>query len=138
MATACQKWLASAGACEAPVSESPEQARQRWLFARATRQDPDQGSVPILFPGAAAAWAPLQTDPATLAPARLEGKKPKGFFALFKSFLGASLRGFPAEPETVPLLLSSPPSFVRVCGFAPKHAQDAYCYHPVPSLRKEE
>jgi hypothetical protein len=124
------------------VNESPEQARQRLLFARATMQDPDRGSVPILFPGAAAAWAPPQTDPATLVPgivpARLGGKKPKCFFALFKSFLGASLMGFPAEPETVHLLLSSNPSFVRVCGFAPKHAQDAYCYHHVPSLRKLE
>ena len=72
-----------------------------------------------------------------VVPNRLGGKRPKCFFAMFKSFLGASLMGFPAEPESVHPLLSSNPSFARVCGFAPVMTK-AYCFDHVPSLRKLE
>lgn len=46
--------------------------------------------------------------------------------------------GFPPEPELVYLLLKSNPSFIRVCGFAPKAEKDEYCLQHVPSLRKLE
>jgi hypothetical protein len=71
-----------------------------------------------------------------VVPLRLGGKTPKCFFALFKSFLGATIMGFPAEPEAVYLLLCSNPSFLRACGFAPKDEKDEYCGKHVPSLRK--
>ena len=35
-------------------------------------------------------------------------------------------------------LLNSDPSFVRVCGFAPKHEQDEHCLQHVPGLQKLE
>ncbi|MDL1973801.1 MAG: hypothetical protein LWX55_03250 [Deltaproteobacteria bacterium] len=66
----------------------------------------------------------LTVRPSSLAPGivpdRIGGKKPKCFFALFKSFLGTSLLGFSPEPEIVQLLLSSNLPFARVCGFVPK------------------
>jgi hypothetical protein len=55
-----------------------------------------------------------------VVPLRLIGRKPKCFFGLLKSFIGAPLMGFPAEPEQVHLLLKINPSFARVCGFVPK------------------
>ena len=72
------------------------------------------------------------------APFRLGGKKPKCFFALLKSFIGATIMGFPAEPEKVYMLLKSNPSFARVCGFIPRHVRDEYCSEHIPSLRKLE
>jgi hypothetical protein len=123
-------------------NESREEARQRLLFERATLQDAQQGAVAILHPLLAVEPPPSRTEPATISPGvvpdRLGGKKPKCFFALLKSFIGTSLMGFAPEPENVHLLLCSNPSFMRVCGFAPKHADDRYCYEHVPSLRKLE
>jgi hypothetical protein len=55
-----------------------------------------------------------------------------------KTFIGASLMASAPEREDVYLLLSSNPGFMRVCGFAPKHADDRYCYENVASLRKLE
>src|SRR3990172_5998642 len=72
------------------------------------------------------------------APLRLGGKRPKCFFALLKSFLGATIMGFPAEPEWVYMLLKSNPSFARVCGFVPRNVRDEYCSEHIPSLRKLE
>ncbi len=71
-------------------------------------------------------------------PKRFRGKKPKCFFAMFKSFLGALLMGFPAEPEKVYNLLISNLPFARVCGFVPKGGDDNYWSYHVPSLRKIE
>ncbi|MCP4755978.1 MAG: hypothetical protein GY866_34390, partial [Proteobacteria bacterium] len=71
-------------------------------------------------------------------PKRFKGKKPKCFFAMFKSFLGASLMGYPAEPEDVHRLLTSNLPFARVCGFIPKGGDEHYWSHHVPSLRKIE
>jgi hypothetical protein len=96
----------------------------------------------MLYARPAADPAPVRTDPALIGPGmvpeRVGGKKPKCFFALVKSFIGASLMGFVPEPQNVHQLLTSNPSSARVCGFAPKHAQDRYCHGHVPSLRKLE
>jgi hypothetical protein len=85
---------------------------------------------------------PVNTDPKSISPgvvpSRFGGKKPKCFFGLLKSFLGATLMGFPCEPEKVHLLLTSNPNFVRVCGFAPRGEKDEYCSSQVPSQRKLE
>jgi hypothetical protein len=71
-------------------------------------------------------------------PKRLRGKKPKCFFAMYKSFLGVLLMGFPAEPEIVHNFLISNLPFARVCGFVPKGTDSHYWFHHVPSLRKIE
>ena len=122
----------------AEEAESREHARQRLLFERATMQSAEQASVPIIFPGKVIDLEQPGIHPETISPGvvpdRFGGKKPKCFFALLKSFIGASLIGFPPEPQSVYLLLTSNPSFVRVCGFAPKHEQDGYCYQHTPSL----
>jgi len=127
---------------EVEERESREQARQRLLFERTTMQGSEQTAVPIIYQGKVVEPKLPPIDPNTVAPGvvpdRFGGKKPKCFFALLKSFLGVSLMGFPPEPKTVRLLLSTNPSFARVCGFAPKHALDGYSYQHVPSLRKLE
>ncbi len=123
--------------------ETEEQARQRLLFARATMKKHQEGTPPALtYEGQAPAAKQPAMDPESISPNvvpdRFGGKKAKCFFALLKSFIGTTLMGFPAEPEHVQLLLNSNPSFVRVCGFAPKNELDGYCFRHVPSLRKLE
>jgi len=73
-----------------------------------------------------------------ITPNRLGGKKPKCFFAMFKSFVGTSTMGFAPEPENVYALLTSNMSFARVCGLVPKGTDAKYWYKYVPSLRKLE
>jgi hypothetical protein len=111
------------------------------LFDRATMQEvPTQ----IIYEGHVVEPHVAPIDPMVLAPGvvaiRVAGRKPKCFFSLLKSFIGATLMGFPAEPESVYLLLKSNPSFARVCGFGPKEKgkPEAYDAHRVPSLRKLE
>jgi hypothetical protein len=124
-------------------AESPAQAKQRLLFDRATMQPGDAG-VSILYQAPQRQALPMTVEPRTLAPGvvplRLAGRKPKCFFSLLKSFIGAPLMGFAAEPEAVYLLLKSNPSFARVCGFVPREKAKAPCYHGahIPSLRKLE
>ena len=60
------------------------------------------------------------------------------FCGLLKSFIGATIMGFPSEPEKVDMLLESNPSFARVCGFIPGRNQEGYCGEHIPSLRKLE
>ena len=123
------------------VAESQEEAKQRLLFDRTTMQT---GQVPILYQGPVVPAAVATEEALALAPgvvpARLVGRKPKCFFSLLKSFIGATLMGFPAEPEQVHLLLRSNPSFARVCGFIPKAKDKAPVYHysHIASLRKLE
>jgi hypothetical protein len=109
--------------------EAKEEAMQRLLFSRATMQNTKVEEATVLYDGKVEPKNPT-VKPETLAPGivpiRLGGKKPKCFFAMFKSFLGASLMGFPSEPETVHSLLNSNPSLVRVCGFAPKEETDPF------------
>ena len=118
--------------------EDKEQATQRLLFERATMND----SSPIIFeqdsiPPIEESVTPEQIAPG-ITPDRIGGKKPKCFFAMFKSFTGASIMGFAPEPENVHALLTSNLSFARVCGFVPKGADSNYWHKYVPSLRKLE
>jgi hypothetical protein len=123
--------------------ESKQEAQERLLFDRVTMQSTETSDPKYLFqPSDIYLNLSITVNPNDIAPnivpSRYAGKKPKCFFSLFKSFLGASLMGFPAEPEKVHLLLKSNPSFIRVCGFSPMDADSDYCYHHVPSLRKLE
>jgi len=114
------------------VAETKEQAQQRLLFDRATMQEvPAQ----ILYEAHVVERNACTVDPMELAPGvvpiRVAGRKPKCFFSLLKSFIGTTLMGFAAEPESVYLLLKSNPSFARVCGFVPteKAKPEADCAH---------
>ena len=57
---------------------------------------------------------------------------------MHNSFLGATVRGFPAEPKWVHVLLMRNPSFARVCGFVPRQVRDEYTSEHILSLRKLE
>jgi len=124
--------------------ETKEEAKQRLLFERATMQAPDAPPPPIIYPSEVVECEAPKVDPMDLAPGvvprRLAGRKPKCFFSLLKSFLGATLMGFAAEPEQVHLLLTTNPTFARVCGFTAKAKAKPvpYSYRQVPSLRKLE
>ena len=133
------------GEQEDQIGETHEQAKQRLLFTRVTMGKYQEAANPsIIFESELPepVYELPKIDPESISPGvvpnRLGGKKPKCFFSLLKSFLGATLMGFPPEPEYVYLLLNSNPSFLRVCGFAPKNEKDEYCYQHVPGLRKLE
>ena len=93
-------------------------------------QAPDAPPAPILYQGVVVESKAPKVDPLSLAPGvvpvRLVGRKPKCFFALLKSFLGTTLMGYAAEPEEVHRLLTTNPSFARVCGFAAKAKTGSY------------
>ena len=118
--------------------EQKETATQRLLFERATMDE----SAPVLLEEDFITDILPIVSPSMIAPGktpdRLGGKKPKCFFALFKSFIGASLMGSEAIPEKVYWLLTSNLSFARVCGFVPKGDNDQYWFKNVPSIRKLE
>ena len=118
--------------------EDKQQATQRLLFGRATMND----STPVIFEQDFILPTEQTVTPDQIAPGitpnRLGGKKPKCFFAMFKSFAGASIMGFAPEPENVHALLTSNLSFARVCGLVPKGTDANYWYKDVPSLRKLE
>ena len=120
--------------------ESKEQARQRVLWDRATMRSAQGIESSIVYQRPEPLSESSHTDPQSIAPGvvpiRFGGRTPKCFFSMFKSFLGATLMGFSPEPESVHLLLTSNPSFVRVCGFTPAMIEDSYCWKHVPSLRK--
>jgi hypothetical protein len=134
---------ASAGDHATP-GETKSKARQRLLFDRATMQMDQTPAPQIIYQGNVVEFGPPKIDPRCIAPGvvplRLAGRKPKCFFSLLKSFIGASLMGFPSEPEQVHLLLKSNPSFARVCGFGVKEKgkSDRYDYRHIPGLRKLE
>ncbi len=118
--------------------ETKDEGRQRLLFNRATmdksisvlhEMKSKQIAVPLVSP---------QSVSPGVVPKRLGGKRPKDFYALFKSFTGACLMGFAPEPEVVHNLLSSNLSFARVCGFIPNNRDEKYWYRSIPSLRKIE
>ena len=120
------------------IEESKEEAAQRILSNRPTIDktssviyDPDFKSIPF------STVSPYSIAPG-IVPFRKNGKKPKCFFAMFNSFIGTTLMGFPAEPEKVHMLLNSNPSFARVCGFVPKEPGEPYRSEHVPGLRKIE
>lgn len=124
--------------------ETKEEAKHRLLFDRATMQMNGDTPPQILYNGQVFEVEIPMVNPMTLspgeAPVRMAGRQPKCFFGMLKSFLGAALMGFPAEPEHVYLLLTSNPSFARVCGFAPKENDRPWIYsaQQIPSQRKLE
>lgn len=121
-------------------NETKEEACQRLLFDRTTMDK----SKSVLFetpPSQISTEVPLVSPDSVspgVVPPRKMGKKPKCFFALFKSFLGVTLMGFPPEPEMVFNQLFSNLSFARVCGFVPNIKNDTYWFKNIPSLRKLE
>ena len=127
---------------EEEAVESKEEARQRLLFSRVTMQAKSEMREAVLYEVKIGEMPSSGVSPESIAPGkaplRLGGKRPKCFFALLKSFLGATIMGFPAEPEWVYMLLKSNPSFARVCGFVPRNVRDEYCSEHIPSLRKLE
>ncbi len=108
--------------------EQKETATQRLLFDRATMDE----TAPVLSEEEFITDILPTVSPSMIAPGktpdRIGGKKPKCFFALFKSFIGASLMGLEAIPEKVYLLLTSNLSFARVSGFIPKGDNDQYWF----------
>ena len=123
---------------QAACTEEKDKATQRLLFERCTMND----SAPVIFEEDFIDLSDQSVSPDSIAPGitpdRSGGKKPKCFFALFKSFIGASMMGFAPEPENVHQLLTSNLSFARVCGFVPQGADERYWFKHVPSLRKLE
>lgn len=138
--TMASKRLDKTPEMEDGLFETKKEAAQRHLQGRATMQNGQDKKV--LYARKEVETTEAITDPKTVAPGivpnRFGGRKHKCFFALFKSFLGTVLMGFPPEPEQVYLLLSSNISFARVCGFVPKLERDEYYHKHVPSLRKLE
>lgn len=116
--------------------ETKNEAKQRLLFDRATMNN----EQPVLHEEPVAPEVERTITPSMIGPGitpnRLAGKKPKCFFALFKSYIGAPLLGHVAEPEKVHDLLTSNLHFARVCGFTPKDPDDEYWHQYVPGLRK--
>ena len=112
-----------------PSIEKKEVATQRLLFSRPTMDE----TADVLYQEE---FKKIEIDdvpdisPASVAPgvvpSRLGGKKPKCFFAMLKSFIGASLMGFEPTPERVDFLLTSNLAFARVCGFLPKEQNSQY------------
>lgn len=121
--------------------ETREEAAQRLLFDRASMRNLAGTKPPIIYRGkvieAGKTVAPETLRPGVV-PDRMAGRKPKCFFAMFKSFLGVTLMGFPAEPELVHSFLTTNLDFLRVCGFIPKEAKNGYSFDHAPALRKLE
>jgi len=118
--------------------ESKQEAAERLLNGRPTVDK----SLPVIYQPNFKSPAEKSVHACSIAPGitphRLGGKKPKCFFAMYKSFIGASLLGMEPVPETVRSLLASNLSFARVCGFIPKESDGQYWQHHIPSLRKIE
>ena len=128
----------------AQTSPDKDEARQIILFDRCTAPIPKNPPPPVLYQGKSVApvgaLPPVRAEDTSpgVVPLRLVGRKPKCFFALIKGFIGASLMGLPAEPQSVYFLLTSNPAFARVCGFALRPKEEPYHYEKTPSLRKLE
>lgn len=120
-------------------TETRKEAQTRLLFARATMCD---GASVIEESLAAGGTEPRRVDPERIAPgvvpARLCGRSPKCFFALFKAFLAMAIRGRAPEPAVVSEALRSNPSLARACGFTLPDKKVGYRQSDVPSLRKLE
>jgi len=128
-------------ASEGDEVETKEEARQRLLFNRDTMKKVLEMKRTILYPEMEMVrLLPKTVEPMSISPGevppRFGGKRPKCFFAMFKSFYGVSLMGDPPTPEEVHKRLQDNPSFVRACGFVPKGEKEDYYYRHMPSLRK--
>ena len=88
-------------------TENKNEGRQRLLFSRATMDK----STPVMHKMNPRKIKKHIVSPQSIRPGkvpkRFGGKKPKDFFALFKSFTGACLMGFAPDPEVVHNLLTS-------------------------------
>ena len=119
--------------------ETKKEAQQRLLFERVTMQkEPETKSVIYENEPKEPEYSTVNAHQLApgVTPDKTAGRKPKCFFSLLICFLGATLMGFPAEPEKVNLLLQTNPSFMRVCGFKPNGGNDEYDYKDIPHLRK--
>jgi hypothetical protein len=118
--------------------ETPEEATYRLLFERPTLCE----AAPILHEPKPLEPSAIRVDPATLwpgrTPARLAGRAPKCFFAMFKAFMGVAVCGTSPEPQFVRQKLIDNPSFARCCGFTLPDPKRGYRQSDVPSLRKLE
>ena len=118
--------------------ETKDEGRQRLLFSRTTMDKSRSVMHQMKTKQIAVSLVSAQSVSPGVVPKRLGGKKPKCFFALFKSFTGACLMGFAPEPEVVHNLLTSNLSFARVCGFIPNNSDQRYWHRNIPGLRKIE
>jgi hypothetical protein len=122
-------------------TETKEEAKQRLLFDRATMKGYLKGEDVVYCLGAKSpekSTVNVEDVRPGKTPERIAGKKPKDFFPLFKSFMGAVMMGYPPEPKEVHRLLTTNLSFLEVCGFVPNHKLDKYSFWHAPSLRKLE
>lgn len=118
--------------------ETKNESRQRLLFGRSTMDKSKSVMHEMKIKKITTPLVSPKSISPGVVPKRLSGKKPKCFFALFKSFTGVCLMGFAPEPEVVHNLLTSNLSFARVCGFIPNNSNERYWYRSIPSLRKIE
>ena len=116
-------------------SESKVEAVPRLLFERHTINKNTPVLAPEEFLNASTEAVNINETAPGVTPLRSGGWKPKCFSALFKSFTGVCLTGFPPEPEAVYNFLSSNQSFARVCGFIPASRDDQYQHRHIPSIR---
>lgn len=118
--------------------ETKREATTRLLFDRATMRE----EAPILAEDPPEDLPLIHVDPAALAPgvvpARLAGRAPKCFFAMFSAFVAVAVKGRAPEPEAVSEELRDNPSFARACGFTLPDPAVGYRQSDVPSLRKLE
>lgn len=125
-----------AAAEQSPNPESKAEATRRLLGERPTLF----ADAPILVPLKPETRKFPSLDPCDVAPGRtpfrIAGREPKCFFALFKSFIGVTLRNLPPEPEYVYSELVNNPSFSRTCGFTFSSPGSGYRQSDTPSLRK--
>jgi hypothetical protein len=125
-----------AAADQIPNLECKADATRRLLGERPTLF----GDAPILVPPKPETLKFPSLDPREVAPGRtpfrIAGRAPKCFFALFKSFIGVTLRNLPPEPDYVHSELVNNPSFARACGFTFPIPGSDYRQSDVPSLRK--
>lgn len=116
--------------------ESQQQATRRLLFGRPTLDE----NAPLLYQLPPCETPSISIRPQTLLPGvtppRFAGRPPKCFFAMFKSFLGVTLAGQPAEPQFVHQKLRENPAFARTCGFSIPRADKPERQSDIPSLRK--
>jgi hypothetical protein len=134
------KARAEPSSAQAANCETQQEATYRLLFERATLCE----DAPILHEPTPPTRLAPRVDPARLrpgrTPARLAGKAPKCFFAMFKAFMGVTVCGTMSEPKDVYAKLIDNPSFARSCGFTlpDRRHPNRYRQSDVPSLRKLE
>ena len=118
--------------------ETKQEATVRLLADRATMRE----DTPVLAEDPPEDLPLIHVNPDTLAPgvvpARLTGRAPKCFFAMFGAFLAIAVKGRAPEPEAVYEELRDNPSFARACGFTLPDPAVGYRQSDVPSLRKLE